>query len=134
MTLDIQRKNKQRQRMVIFSFGLLMLLYVLSKNPLLPSEWAGIGVEKQILSLTSTEGYPDTQEAGIHAAQKDIKSGKPQFMLFGLIEDNVYQNFNPNKVEYRLGGCVLGGPGYQFWKGYNDEIIRQGLVKGLRAN
>ena len=51
-------------------------------------------------------------------------------MLFGLIETNVDQNFNPNKVEYRLGGCVLGGPGYTFWKGYNDEIIRQGLVKG----
>ena len=130
MTTDAHRKNKQRQRMVIFTFGLLMLLYAASKNPNLPSEWTGIGVEKQVLSLTSTEGYPDTQEAGIHAAQKDIKSGKPKFMLFGLIETNFDQNFNPNKVEYRLGGCVLGGPGYPFWKGYNDEIIRQGLVKG----
>ena len=125
-----QRKNKQRQRMVIFSFGLLMSLYMVSKNPNLPSEWTGMGVEKQVLSLTSTEGYPDTQEAGIQAAQKDIKSGKPKFMLFGLIETNVDQKFNPNKVEYRLGGCVLGGPGYPFWKGYNDEIIRHGLVKG----
>jgi len=35
-------KNKQRQRMMIFSFGLLMLLYVASKNPNLPSEWTGI--------------------------------------------------------------------------------------------
>jgi hypothetical protein len=130
MTLDIQRRNKQRLRMVIFSIGLLMLLYVASKNPTLPSEWTGMGAKKQVLSLTSTEGYPDTQEAGIHAAQKDIKSGKPQFMLFGLVHTNVDQNFNPNKVEYRLGGCVLGGPGYQFWKGYNDEIVRQGLVKG----
>ena len=125
-----QRKNKQRQRMLIFSCGLFMLLYMASKNPNLPSEWKGIGVEKQILSLTSTEGYPDTQDAGIQAAQKDIKSGEPKFMLFGLIETNVDQNFNPNKVEYRLGGCVLGGPGYPFWKGYNAEIIRQGLVKG----
>ena len=130
MNTDGHRKNKQRQIMVIFSFGLLMLLYVLSKNPNLPSEWTGMGAEKQVLSLTSTEGYPDTQEAGIQAAQKDIKSGKPKFMLFGLIETNFDQNFNPNKVEYRLGGCVLGGPGYPFWKGYNDEIIRQGLVKG----
>ena len=130
MTTDAHRKNKQRQRIVIFTFGLLMLLYVASKNPNLPSEWTGMGVKKQVLSLTSTEGYPDTQEAGIHAAHKDIKSGKPKFMLFGLIETNVDQNFNPNKVEYRLGGCVLGGPGYQFWKGYNEEIIRQGLVKG----
>jgi hypothetical protein len=105
-------------------------LYVASKVPNLPSEWTGMGVEKQVLSTTSTEGYPDLQEAGIQAAQKDIKSGKPKFMLFGLIETNVHQNINPNKVEYRLGGCVLGGPGYQFWKGYNDEIIRQGLVKG----
>ncbi len=130
MTTVGQRKNKQRQRMVIFSFGLFMLLYVASKVPNLPSEWTGMGVEKQVLSLTSTEGYPDTQEAGIKAAQKDIKSGKPKFMLFGLIETNVDQKFNPNKVEYRLGGCVLGGPGYPFCKGYNDEIIRQGLVKG----
>ena len=130
MTLNILRRNKQRQRFVIFSFGLLMLLYAASKNPNLPSEWTGIGVEKQVLSLTSTEGNLDTQEAGIHAAQTDIKSGKPKFMLFGLVETNVDQNFNPNKVEYRLGGCVLGGPGYPFWKGYNDEIIRQGLVKG----
>ena len=130
MTLDIKCRNKQRQRMVIFSFGLFMLLYVASKNPNLPSEWTGIGVDKQVLSLTSTEGYPDTQEAGIHAAQQDIKSGKPKFMQFGLIDTNTHQNFIPNKVEYRLGGCVFGGPGYQFWKGYNDEIIRQGLVKG----
>ena len=130
MKIDIQRRNKQRQRIVIFSFGLFMLLYVASKNPNLPSEWTGIGVDKQVLSLNSTEGYPDTQEAGIHAAQQDIKSGKPKFMLLGLIETNVDTNFNPNKVEYRLGGCVLGGPGYSFWKGYNDEIIRQGLVKG----
>ena len=130
MKIDVQRRNKQRQRIVIFSIGLLMLLYIASKNPNLPSEWTGMGVKKQVLSLTSTEGYPDTQEAGIHAAQKDIKSGKPKFMLFGLIETNVDQHFNPNKVEYRLGGCVLGGPGYPFWKGYNDEIIRQGLVKG----
>ena len=130
MTTDAHRKNKQRQRMVIFTFGLLMLLYAASENPNLPSEWTGMGVENQVMSLTSTEGYPDTQEAGIHAAQKDIKLGKPKFMLFGLIETNVDQNFNPNKVEYRLGGCVLGGPGYQFWKGYNEEIIRQGLVKG----
>ena len=130
MTTDGLRKNKQRQRMVIFSFGLLMLLYVASKNPNLPSEWTGMGVKKQVISLTSTEGYPYTQEAGIHAAQTDIKSGKPKFMLFGLIDNNTYQNFISNKVEYRLGGCVFGGPGYQFWQGYNAEIIRQGLVKG----
>ena len=42
MTLDIQRRNKQRQRMVIFSFGLFMLLYATSKNPNLPSEWTGM--------------------------------------------------------------------------------------------
>jgi len=36
------RKTKQRQRMVIFSFGLFMLLYVASKSPNLPSEWTGI--------------------------------------------------------------------------------------------
>ena len=42
MTLDIQRRNKQRQRMVIFSFGLFMLLYAASKNPNLPSEWTGM--------------------------------------------------------------------------------------------
>ena len=42
MTLDIQCRNKQRQRMVIFSFGLFMLLYAASKNPNLPSEWTGI--------------------------------------------------------------------------------------------
>jgi len=130
MKIDMQSRNKQRQRIVIFSFGLFMLLYVASKVPNLPSEWTGMGIEKQFLSLTSTEGHPDTQEAGIRAAQTDIKSGKPKFMLFGLVETNVDQNFNSNKVEYRLGGCVLGGPGYQFWKGYNDEIIRQGLVKG----
>ncbi len=41
MTTGVQRKNKQRQRMVIFTFGLLMLLYVASKNPNLPSEWTG---------------------------------------------------------------------------------------------
>ena len=130
MKIDVQRRNKQRQRIVIFSIGLLMLLYVASKNPNLPSEWTGMGVKKQVLSLTSTEGYPDTQEAGIHAAQKDIKSGNPKFMLFGLIDNNTYQNFISDKVEYRLGGCVFGGPGYQFWQGYNAEIIRQGLVKG----
>jgi hypothetical protein len=130
MKIEVQRRNKQRQRIVIFSIGLLMLLYVASKNPNLPSEWTGMGVKKQVLSLTSTEGYPDTQEAGIHAAQKDIKSGKPKFMLFGLIDTNTHQNFIPDKVEYRLGGCVFGGPGYQFWQGYNAEIIRQGLVKG----
>ena len=42
MTLDIQRRNKHRQRMVIFSFGLFMLLYAGSKNPNLPSEWTGM--------------------------------------------------------------------------------------------
>ena len=42
MTFDIQRTNKQRQRIVIFSFGLFMLLYVVSKNPNLPSEWTGM--------------------------------------------------------------------------------------------
>ena len=42
MTTDGQLKNKQRQRMVIFTFGLLMLLYVASKNPNLPSEWTGM--------------------------------------------------------------------------------------------
>ena len=42
MTTDEQRRNKQRQRMVIFSFGLLMLLYAASKNPNLPSEWTGM--------------------------------------------------------------------------------------------
>lgn len=41
MTTDGQGKNKQRQRMVIFTFGLLMLLYAASKNPNLPSEWTG---------------------------------------------------------------------------------------------
>ena len=42
MTLDIQCRNKQRQRMVIFSFGLFMLLYAASKNPNLPTEWTGM--------------------------------------------------------------------------------------------
>ena len=35
-------KNKQRQIMVILSFGLFMLLYVASKNPNLPIEWTGM--------------------------------------------------------------------------------------------
>ena len=130
MKIDVQRRNKQRQRIVIFSFGLLMLLYVASKNPNLPSEWTGMGVKKQVLSLTSTEGYPDTEEAGIHAAQTDIKSGNPKFMLFGLIKENDSQtpSSSTNNVDYRLGGCVLGGPGYQFWQGYNHEILRAKLV------
>ena len=42
MKTDVQRRNKQRQRIVIFSFGLFMLLYVASKNPNLPSEWTGM--------------------------------------------------------------------------------------------
>ena len=42
MKIDVQRRNKQRQRIVIFSFGLLMLLYAASKNPNLPSEWTGM--------------------------------------------------------------------------------------------
>ena len=42
MTTDAHCKNKQRQRMVIFTFGLLMLLYAASKNPNLPSEWTGM--------------------------------------------------------------------------------------------
>ena len=42
MKIDIQRRNKQRQRIVIFSFGLFMLLYAASKNPNLPSEWTGM--------------------------------------------------------------------------------------------
>ena len=33
MNKDGIRQNKQRQRMVIFSFGLLILLYAASKNP-----------------------------------------------------------------------------------------------------
>jgi hypothetical protein len=37
-----QRKNRQRQKTVIFTFGLLMLLYAASKNPNLPSEWTGM--------------------------------------------------------------------------------------------
>ena len=37
-----QHKNRQRQRTVIFTFGLLMLLYAASKNPNLPSEWTGM--------------------------------------------------------------------------------------------
>ena len=36
------RRNKQRQRMVIFSFGLLAFLFLASKNPNFPSEWTGI--------------------------------------------------------------------------------------------
>jgi hypothetical protein len=42
MNKDGISKNNQRQRMVIFSFGLFMLLYVASKNPNLPSEWTGM--------------------------------------------------------------------------------------------
>ena len=42
MKINVQRRNKQRQRMVIFSFGLFMLLYAASKNPNLPSEWTGM--------------------------------------------------------------------------------------------
>ena len=42
MKIDVQRRNKQRQRILIFSFGLFMLLYVASKNPNLPSEWTGM--------------------------------------------------------------------------------------------
>lgn len=130
MTNVGQSKINQRQRTVIFSFGLLLLLFIASKNPNLPIEWTGMELEKPVFSLTSTDGYPDTKEAGIVAAKEDIKLGKPKFMLFGLVTSVAAQNLNGNKVEYRLGGCVLGGPGYRFWQGYNDEIIRQGLVKG----
>ena len=42
MNTDGHRKNKQRQRMVIFTFGLFMLLYAASMNPNLPSEWTGM--------------------------------------------------------------------------------------------
>ena len=42
MTTDRKRENKQRQKMVIFTFVLLMLLYAASMNPNLPSEWTGM--------------------------------------------------------------------------------------------
>jgi hypothetical protein len=42
MTTDGQRKNKKRQRMMIFSFWLLAFLFLASKNPNLPTEWTGI--------------------------------------------------------------------------------------------
>lgn len=35
-------KHKQRQRTVFFSFGLLLLLFVASKNSSLPTEWTGM--------------------------------------------------------------------------------------------
>ncbi len=122
-------KYKQRQRMVIFSIGLLMLLYVASNSSNLPISWTGMKFEKQELSLASTDGYPDTEEDGIVAARKDIKLGKPKYMLYGLINSDDVQNRTNKNIEFRFGGCVLGESGYRFWSGYNSEIIRLGLVK-----
>ncbi len=122
-------KNKQRQRMMIFSFGLLMLLYVASHSSYLSTEWIGMKIEKQEHSFTSTDGYPDTQEDGILAARKDINAGKPKYMLYGLVNlDEAKSRANKN-MEFRFGGCVLGDSGYRFWTGYNSEVIRQGLIK-----
>ena len=100
-----------------------------SKNPNLYSELADTGLEKYELSMTATDGHPDTKEDGIAAAKEDIMSGKPKFMLFGLVTSEIFSSLNSNKIDYRLGGCVLDGTGYLFWQGYNDEIIRQGLVQ-----
>ena len=54
MTTYAHRKNKQRQRMLIFTFGLLMLLYAASKNPNLPSEWTGMHKVKSGIQISKS--------------------------------------------------------------------------------
>ena len=127
MKNTFQRKNNQGMRWMFIGFGFLMLLFVSSKDSALPRDWSGRKPLAQTDLLTSTGGYPDTNDAGTAAAKEDIKTGKPKFMLYGLFTPEVLKNLKNDKVEYVLGGCVLGGPGYSFWKGYNEEVIRQGL-------
>jgi uncharacterized membrane protein len=129
MTHYGQSRNKQLLWIAVFSFGILTFLLMASKSPNLPSALLNIGLERDEHSLAATDGRPDTEEAGIAAAKEDIMAGKPTFILFGLITSEIFSSLNSNKVDYRLGGCVLDGAGYRFWQGYNDEIIRQGLVK-----
>ena len=54
MNVDTKRRNQKRQSMVIFSFGLMMLLYAASKNPNLPSEWTGMHKVKSGIQISKS--------------------------------------------------------------------------------
>ena len=126
-TKQNKKQGLQKKSLIFDLFSLLLIAF---SNPVLQSEEAIKAHQREEISLASTMGYPDTQEAGLKAARIDIQKGEPKFMLFGLVAHSTTQNLTTSatKVEYRLGGCLIGGPGYQFWRGYNSEILKAKLI------
>ena len=120
------RLNLRLQRVVTFS---LSLLFIAAFDPNYVHKSELEGFDQQMLLYIPSWSHLDSREEGAFAAIRDIKAGKPKFMQFGLSVANASINHSDEKIEYLIGGCVLGGAGYEFWKGYNGEMIKQGRVK-----
>ena len=55
--------------------------------------------------------------------------------MYGLINDGYGVSKRLRRLGYEalFGGCVVGGPGYAFWTGYNREMALAAKTESDRS-
>lgn len=76
--------------------------------------------------------YPDTAAAGAGAAHADLQRGIRRIMVYGLVRTmSPFSDMERHGFEILFGGCLVGGPGFEFWQGYNSGMVAE--AKRLRV-
>ena len=100
----------------ILAIGVVFALALGSEAPL-ARDSSGPDVD------VNASGHPDTAEAGALTARTDLKRGIRRVMVYGLVRDTKQiGRLRSLGYELLLGGCIVGGPRYEFWTGYNREM------------
>ena len=75
-------------------------------------------------ALWAATSFPDTADAGMQAARTDLQHGIRKYMAYGLIMGPVpmFDEMRAHGFKVLLGGCLIGGDGFQFWMGYNKVM------------
>ena len=86
---------------------------------------AGTGPEPEFAGLSAPPmGLPDTVEAGRDQALQDLTRGELLVGLWGDLETSAFERYEAMGLRPVALGCLKGGYGSNFWRGYNQVALQ----------
>ena len=87
----------------------------------------------EVSSGTQPAGFGDSFEEGWRAALGDIEKNRPQFGLYGRFVGSSDEFRTRYGLTPIFLGCVVGGPGSSFWRGYNQAVVYERASLGFEV-
>lgn len=102
------------------------MLILMARVLLAPTVVSEMSLEMFSAPAWFASHHPDTQAAGAYVAQKELQQGIRRIMVYGVVFSQApFREMERQGFEILFWGCLIGEKGYQFWAGYNKEMLAE---------